>query len=165
MNGQAIHGERCPQGLLFEPTSQTCSSSSCTTCSPFGIQNLPNPQFCNQYIQCVMGTRTFSTCPFGHLFDRTLGFCNTAELVNCVDDPTITTISPVPTTPPSTEWPSCFADGLYHAHPSDCTRFFICVQFNLWEQECSPGLHWNRGREMCDAPEAAQCVASARETE
>ncbi|XP_037030730.1 peritrophin-1-like [Bradysia coprophila] len=151
MNGQAIPGGRCPEGLLFDAVNEMCSSSSCTDCSPFGIQNLPYPQSCSRFIQCSMGIRTFSACPSGYFFDRTIGFCNHAELVEC-DDPTITT-----TEPPTTDLPECFADGLFHPHPTSCSHFFICVNFDLWEQECAPGLHWNRSQEKCDSPEAAKC--------
>lgn len=153
-NGQTIRGERCPAGFLFDAVNEMCSSSSCTDCSPFGIQNLPYPNSCTQYIQCSMGSRTFTSCPAGFHFDRTIGFCNHADLVVC-DDPTITT-----TVPPVTDLPNCFTDGTLHPHPTECSQFFICVNNSLWEQECAPGLHWNRSQEKCDTPEAAQCTVS-----
>lgn len=152
-NGQTIHGERCPQNMNFDAVNQLCGSSTCTDCSPFGVQNLPYPKQCGKYISCVMGTRSFRDCPQGTLFDRKIGSCNTAEHVECPDDDTITT--PLP---PIEENPTCFADGIFHAHPHSCKRFYICVNFNLWEQECPPGMHWNRIAEQCDDPSVAKCT-------
>ncbi len=156
-NGQTFRGERCPAGLLFDAVHQMCSSSTCTNCSPFGIQNLPHPQFCSRFIECRMGLTTFRDCPNGSMFDRRSGNCVLAEYVDCVDDPSVTTISTTPTTPPSNELPSCPSDGIFHAHPTSCSHFFICVNFDLWLQECPMGQHWNRNKEECDTPWAAQC--------
>lgn len=157
MNGQTIRGETCPTGRLFEPRAQLCGSSTCMDCSPFGIQNLPYPLRCDEYIECNMGHRIFRICPNGFLFDRTIGGCNSAHLVTCRDDPWMTT-----TTTEVPVEPSCSNGERYHPHPYDCTRFFICVDSILWPQECPNGWHWSKLSNLCTHPEFAGCV---RETD
>jgi len=190
MGGQTIHGQRCPAGMLFEPISETCGQSSCQDCSRFGIQNLPHPDSCDQFIECIMGTRTFRTCPSPLLFDRTVANCNEPHLVLCPGQPTedpypteewttdtwITDpwtpdpnptepwppiTDPPPTNPPSL--PICVPGGqVHHAHPTDCTRFFLCIclhtECTLWEQQCQSKLHWNQIVNVCDYPERAGCL-------
>jgi hypothetical protein len=193
MGGQTIHGQRCPVGMLFEPITQTCGQSSCTDCSPFGIQNLPHPSDCNQFFRCTMGARETATCPSNLMFDRTIGNCNYPHLVYCpglppteppTEDtpwpPTDTTpcppettwfppttdtpwpppeTTPNPTGPPGGDTPVCRGQ-VFHAHPVDCTRFFICLDEILWPHECPSNLHWNQLRNACDLPENARCLAN-----
>jgi len=194
MGGQVIHGQRCPVPHMFEPVTQTCGQSSCQDCSPFGIQNLPHPDSCEQFIECIMGTRTFRTCPNDLLFDRANGNCNYAHMVYCpgqpiptdpypthpTDDPGFTTdpwitdpwtteawtteawpTQPPPTSPPNL--PICVPGGqVHHAHPTDCTRFFLCIcvhaECTLWEQQCQSELHWNQLQNVCDHPANAGCL-------
>jgi len=202
MNNEAFHGHGCPDEFLFEPITQSCIlDASCIECSPFGVQNLPHPDGCDQYIQCIMGTREFRTCPPGFLFDRTIGIanCNQEHLVTCPGNPNTTvptqptettvtteptvpteTTQPLPTTttsqPPTETFPTtttsqpppqlpvCVPGGqVHHAHPTDCTRFFLCICLQLecvlWEQQCINNFYWNQRITQCDFPENAGCVS------
>lgn len=186
-NGDIFRGSKCDNNNMFDPVRQICGQSSCTDCSPFGIQNLPHPDGCVQYIECVMGTRSIRTCPSNLLFDRRIGQCNFAHEVVCpsdppTDDPWITDPSdwtsdpwitdpsdwssdpwitdpwnPTPTQPPGNR-PVCMPGQVFHAHPTDCRRFFLCVNLVLWEQECPNNLYWNQLRNTCDLPESAGCI-------
>lgn len=187
MGGQTIRGQTCPVDMLFDPLTQTCGHSSCDQCSPFGIQNLPHLTDCAQFIRCTMGTREFATCPDGLLFDRTISNCNYAHLVYCPGQPTEPptdwpppdTTTPCPpewttdpwitdpwtpdpwpptTQPPDGDRPVCRGQ-VFHAHPTDCNRYFICVNEVLWEHNCPNSLHWNQLRNACDLPERAGCIA------
>jgi hypothetical protein len=193
MGGQTIRGQRCPANMYFEPRTQTCGQSSCMDCSPFGIQNLPHPDSCAQFIRCTMGTREFATCPSDLLFDRTIGNCNYPQEVYCPGQPTYptdptdwptetpcptdptywppeTTTNGWPTDPPWTPepWPPTTEPPggdrpvcrgqVFHAHPTDCTRFFMCMDEVLWEHQCPSDLHWNQIRNACDRPENAGCI-------
>lgn len=186
MNGQTIRGQTCPDTMNFEPVSQICGQSSCTDCSPFGIQNLPHPTDCYQFIRCTMGTREFATCPSNLMFDRTIGNCNLPELVYCPGQPTYPTDWPTdptewqptdptewptewpteptpwptfPTDPPGGDRPVCRGQ-VFHAHPTDCNRFFMCVNEILWEHNCPNNLHWNQLANACDLPQNARCLAN-----
>jgi len=203
MGGETIRGQSCQAGYFFEPVNQVCGQSSCLDCSPFGIQNLPYPNDCVQYIECVMGFRTVRSCPNNLIFDRSIGNCNLASETICPYDPPTdapttqdpsapttvdpwapttvdpwapttvdpwapTTVDPwaptqppptqPPTQPPGGDRPVCIPGQVHHAHPSDCTRFFLCINLVLWEQQCPNDLHWNQLINTCDLPASAGCV-------
>lgn len=182
MGGQTIRGQTCPVNMLFDPLTQTCGQSSCDQCSPFGIQNLPHLTDCYQFIRCTMGTREIASCPSGLMFDRTISNCNYPHLVDCPNQPTYPTewpteptewpteSTPWPTeTWPTEPWPPFPTDPpgdlpvcrgqVFHAHPTDCNRFFICINEVLWEHNCPGTLHWNQLRNACDLQEHAGCIA------
>lgn len=191
MGGNTIIGpeQQCPPGMLFDPPTQSCGETSCMECSPFGIQNLPHPDNCEQFIECILGNRRTQTCPSGLLFDRSVGQCNEAHSVYCPGQPTDPTDWPTYPTDPTewptyptdpTEWPTYPTDPtewptypttpppggdrpvcrgqVFHAHPTDCTRFFLCVSDVLWPHQCPSDLHWNQLRNVCDFPEDAGCI-------
>lgn len=185
MGGQTIRGQTCPVNMLFDPLTQTCGQSSCDQCSPFGIQNLPHQTDCYQFIRCTMGTREIASCPSGLMFDRSISNCNYPHLVDCPNQPTYPTEWPTeptewptetwPTDPwptetwPTEPWPPFPTDPpgdlpvcrgqVFHAHPTDCNRFFICINEVLWEHNCPGTLHWNQLRNACDLQEHAGCIA------
>lgn len=165
------HVENCPAGYDFNVGRQECSHAGtvdCTQCSSIGMVNLRDPNDCNAYVECMFGIRTQRTCPAGYMFDRTIGNCNLAHLVQCPgvfptedpnsttpDFPAITSPGPITTAIP---WPVCVTGGLvHHAHPTNCRRFFICFNNILMEDECPSNLHWNERTVTCDLPANAQC--------
>jgi hypothetical protein len=124
------------------------------------------------------------------MFDRTIGACNYAHLVQCPGQPTpdpeyptdptddpywppteptepwppIPTDDPWPpaptTPPPGGDRPECRGNGqVFHAHPTNCNLFFMCMGDVLWYGECPPNLHWNQLRNVCDTPANAGCLA------
>ncbi|KAB7504487.1 putative chitinase 3 [Armadillidium nasatum] len=42
-------------------------------------------------------------------------------------------------------------------HPTDCSKFYRCVQGQIKETTCAPGLNWNNKAQYCDWPNNAQC--------
>ncbi|XP_037031842.1 probable chitinase 10 isoform X1 [Bradysia coprophila] len=183
MGGNVIDNpeQQCGPGHNFDPPTQTCGQTSCMECSPFGIQNLPHPDDCYQYIECILGHRRIVTCPNGLMFDRTVGQCNEPHLVQCPYDPFPTDpwptdpwptdpwpTDPWPTDPwPTDPWPTDPPGGaepvcrgqVFHAHPTDCTRFFMCLDEVLWTHQCPSDLHWNQLINACDFPEYARCLS------
>lgn len=64
---------------------------------------------------------------------------------------------PFPTDPPGGDRPVCRGQ-VFHAHPYDCNRFFMCMDEVLWEHRCPSSLHWNQLVNACDLPENARCL-------
>lgn len=188
MGGNTIVGPEqvCQAGLNFDPPTQSCGQTSCLECSPFGIQNLAHPDDCYQYVECILGNRRILTCPSGLMFDRTIGQCNEAHSVVCPGDPVYPTDDPFPTEPwptdpwptdpwptdpwPTDPWPTdptptpqppgpVCRGQVFHAHPTDCNRFYMCLDEILWEHRCPSDLHWNQLINACDFPEFARCLA------
>jgi hypothetical protein len=110
---------------------------------------------CSLYYLCVEGEENLMQCADGLLFDEELKKCNVADEVSCKVDttqpPVTTTEVPstteqVPTTflPPTTEDPgevNCPATGVdYLPHPTDCQKYYLCVDGTGLEQVCADGL-------------------------
>ncbi|XP_059479869.1 probable chitinase 10 [Neocloeon triangulifer] len=55
--------------------------------------------------------------------------------------------------------PKSCVSGSYDANPSDCGKFFICVNGRQTSQNCATGLHWNQDKKYCDWPSNVQCQA------
>jgi len=84
-------------------------------------------------------------CAEGTLFDEELGKCNKAEEVDCVAP---TTVAP-PTENPPTDAPTtgnpggitCPPEGIdYVPDPTDCHKYYICVNGNPISETCAEGL-------------------------
>lgn len=178
------HSSNCPDGYDFNVRDQNCGQAGtvdCTQCADTGSINLPDANDCANFIECIFGVRSKRTCPPGLLFDRSLASCNHAHLVKCPgggggdpgvtppgpedpgvtppgpDDPALTPPGPEdPNAPP--HMPQCIPGGqMHHAHPTNCRRFFICMNSIAMEHECPSNLHWNERAMACDLPESAQC--------
>lgn len=171
MNG-LTHLDTCTPGDDFNVIRQECNPAGtvdCTQCGNVGSLNLPDANNCGSYFECRFGTRTHRNCPAGSMFDRTIGYCNVAHLVNCpgvfpTESPYSTTTPSYPgITPPgpittASPRPVCVPGGpVVHPHPSNCRRYFVCVNNILMENECLPNFHWNERTSACDTPQNAQC--------
>lgn len=192
-NGET-HLDNCPPNHDFNVGDQNCGiigTVDCTQChTSVGVINIPDPNDCGAFIECMFGLRTLRTCTPGHLFDRLLGSCNRADLVDCpggfptedpnqpgtdypgqtppgpiTEFPPLTPPGPDPeTTPPGPgeQLPVCIPGGqIQHAHPTDCRRFFMCNNNILMEHLCPSDLHWNEREMACDLVENAMCFRSA----
>lgn len=47
--------------------------------------------------------------------------------------------------------------AIHLPHPTDCTKFFICVWETPVERDCPLGLHFNPQLTVCDFPASAKC--------
>lgn len=172
LEGKSHIGE-CDEGLHFDVGQQGCANAQfvdCTRCGPFGFVKLPHEQECGSYYECTFGQRKLRTCPPGHLFDREVGSCNREDLVSSCPGDDIETETP-PSLRPSQEDPglddpfeiSCETGQVHHAHPSDCTKYFLCIRGQLWEHVCPSALNWNERAMACDMPERSGCLGAGDE--
>lgn len=60
-----------------------------------------------------------------------------------------TTVSPTPNIDCSTR--------LYHRHPTDCFRWYFCVEGEPMPKRCANGLNWNSRTLLCERPETVNC--------
>jgi hypothetical protein len=58
---------------------------------------------------------------------------------------------------PPAPTPSCIS-GQYSPDPSDCSRFFFCVNGRPINQKCANGLQWNSDKDYCDWPFNVACA-------
>ncbi|XP_037041236.1 peritrophin-48-like [Bradysia coprophila] len=139
INGLPQHGV-CPKGYAFGSRSQMCETNievDCRSCSPFGIQHIPNPDSCQTYYRCVNGVRTSMTCSDGLLFDRSYGDCNLASKVRCETKNYICE-------------PFKALGLVIIGDPSDCTSYYRCLNGNTFEAACPTGLYYNPHTATCE---------------
>lgn len=77
---------RCPPTFFFDPITQSCDidySVDCTICSPFGMQNIEDPNDCRRYYRCIAGQRSHQTCGDNLVFDPSAGDCNVGNPEHC----------------------------------------------------------------------------------
>lgn len=150
--------EHCNPGRHYNAQTQQCGTAGsidCTRCGTNGNVNLPHPTVCQRYFECIFGWRTERICPNGFLFDRQVGSCNRGHLVNC--NPTEPN-PPGQPNPPNVPLPVCIPGGqVHHGHPTDCTRFFQCINGVLHHRVCPNGHHWSERRMACDTIANAGC--------
>ncbi|XP_037025483.1 cell wall integrity and stress response component 2-like [Bradysia coprophila] len=135
------HRSVCPDNYVFEPVRQMCDIPSrvdCTGCSLSGIQHIAHPTDCSKYYVCVAGVRTLRTCGANLLFDRSLGDCNVATTVKCVRDPATVCAT--------------YNGFVRIGDPSDCTKFFTCLNGLSYHQTCASGLYFNPETTACTLP-------------
>lgn len=91
----------------------TCAGEiSCPPDEEFSITGVPDS--CTQYLLCFLGKGTVETCAPGLQFDKNTGQCNLVKNVNCIESSACPEVD-VPGVP------------FYVAHPSDCTKYFYCI--------------------------------------
>ncbi|KAJ6646288.1 Peritrophin-44 [Pseudolycoriella hygida] len=128
-NGTAFRNE-CPETYVFDTVRQLCDIPSrvdCSACSFAGVQHIAHPLECSQYYVCVAGVRTSRACGPNLFFDRVLGDCNIATNVKCVRDPATVCAS--------------YNGFVRIGDPSDCTKFFTCLNGISYKQSCAAGLY------------------------
>ncbi|XP_053673999.1 peritrophin-1-like [Anopheles nili] len=139
---------RCPGDYYYNELSQMCDFPDRVMChiclQQTGVQILPHPQNCNQFITCAEGKSYLGECIEGHAFDRWMMVCNPVARVNCgnnrcpvEDDPTVVVYLP----------------GL-----NRCDEYFICRAGSPIQRFCAPGLYWDAMNERCDLSEHVNCA-------
>nr|XP_019551968.2 peritrophin-1-like [Aedes albopictus] len=129
--------------------SQAASSLPCTNYKPLKV---PLPGSSTLYIACSSGVTVFRRCSNELLFDAKTNKCihpkdtralpeqqkQQQQVVQCPDD-----FNP--------------AAPAFIAHPTDCTRYFICVKEIAHEYQCPLGTKFNPAINVCDLAENVDC--------
>jgi hypothetical protein len=138
------------QDASTEQTTRTTEESETTTSPLPDIPNIncshrpdgfyPHPESCDLYISCRLGNNEVHTCPTGLLFDPVGRQCTVPENVNC----------------------ELHCDGKedgFYAHPYYCKFFTGCRSENFYVYECAEDLLFDFGKNICNFPELAVCLA------
>uniref|UniRef100_A0A182NNF2 Chitin-binding type-2 domain-containing protein n=1 Tax=Anopheles dirus TaxID=7168 RepID=A0A182NNF2_9DIPT len=139
---------RCPGEFYFNELSQLCDYSDKVMChicqQQTGVQILPHPQQCDQFITCSGGASYVGQCTEGYAFDRRLKVCNPLARVNCEQQRC-----------PAQDNPNVV---VYLPGVERCDEYFICRSGSAIQKFCAPGLYWDEVKEYCDVQENVQCL-------
>ncbi|XP_049298656.1 probable chitinase 10 [Anopheles funestus] len=146
--GEAFPGV-CVEPFYFNEEKQLCDH-------PWEVKCLICPQTedlvptfvpiegeCTFYALCIQGIGTLRECDNGLKFDAVQGNCDLAENVQCDAGICPSNVNPsIPTSVP---------------HPTDCSRYYICLNNEATEQQCAPTLLFNPETRFCDFEENVEC--------
>ncbi|XP_049296164.1 peritrophin-1-like [Anopheles funestus] len=145
-NGTATPN-KCPNDFYYNELKQLCDHQDkvlCHNCTEkTGVQILPHPQNCNQFIICSNGTSFISQCEEGYGFDRRTQVCNPLKRVNCEQQQC-----------PDKDDPNevVFLPGVER-----CDEYFICRGGSPVQAFCAPGLYWDANNKRCDLKDSVKC--------
>lgn len=111
-NGVATR-DTCPAPFMFRQDRQKCDwpeNVNCFQCDETAAyQNTPVANSCIHFVRCVRLIPSLEVCPSGLMFDKKVGQCNIAALVDCTVEDVNRCLDP--------NNPEFFADE------NDCNRF------------------------------------------
>lgn len=134
----------CPGDLLFDRMIGACNRPQEVQCPGTPPLSTPSPTI------TPIPTKTTPTATPGTI--PTTSSQGTSTSIGTQPPPSSTTQAPQID-------PMCLTGQIHHAHPTDCTLFFMCLANGvLWEHQCPSNFHWNERAMACDLPENAHCV-------
>uniref|UniRef100_A0A182W3W3 Chitin-binding type-2 domain-containing protein n=1 Tax=Anopheles minimus TaxID=112268 RepID=A0A182W3W3_9DIPT len=146
--GEAFPGT-CVEPFYFNEEQQLCDHPwqvKCLICpetEDLVPSFVPIEGECTYYALCIQGIGTLRECAKGLEFNAAEGFCDLPENAQCETGLCPSNVNPsVPTSVP---------------HPSDCSKFYICLYNEATEQQCAPTLLFNPETRFCDLEENVEC--------
>ncbi|RWS31524.1 hypothetical protein B4U80_01676 [Leptotrombidium deliense] len=113
----------------------------------YGI--FPHPSNCRIFYSCWNGEASKYECPPGLAYDAEQRVCVWADLVDRCDQLEVAEgfVCPDPT---EVDQPGHYTR---HAHPTDCRKFYVCIDSTARPYGCSFGTVFNVDTLQCDDPE------------
>ncbi|XP_043680558.1 LOW QUALITY PROTEIN: uncharacterized protein LOC122634992, partial [Vespula pensylvanica] len=138
----------CPSGLHWDRQRNTCSNPSEAKCPyppPPCTEGSTHPHECQcrLYYKCKNGGLTLQECEVGKEWDRINHICTDPASANCPK-----------------RHPFGCNEGSYKSDDKECNIYYKCISNNYVSKTCTPGLHWNRKRNLCTDPIDARCPTS-----
>lgn len=122
---------------------------------------LPYENDCNYFIYCLNGIKTIQRCQVGQIFDVNQLKCVLGNPETCEIFTTTTSTISSSISPPECPLIDDPLNPVFHPHPYDCDKYFLCFNGTAYERECHYGLHWSVENEWCDYPENVNCNATS----
>lgn len=156
----------CGNGLVFDDSDykrENCAYPFSVECgersdleSPISTPHCPrlygifsDPTNCRVFYSCWNGEASKYECPPGLAYDADQRVCVWADHVDRCDSSEISDgfVCPDPT---ETDQPGHYTR---HAHPTDCRKFYVCIEGVARPYGCSLGTVFNVESLQCDDPE------------
>ncbi|XP_076315203.1 uncharacterized protein LOC143227818 isoform X3 [Tachypleus tridentatus] len=146
-NGKS-YKERCPSGLLFNPSIENCDFEENVDCEKTGT--CPEPcgifpyQDCAKFMHCDNNFATIKDCPAGLHFNPTLKSCDLPERAGCERDRD--------PNPVCNECDCCLMED-----KEDCSRYYVCEAGRSYHAKCGEGLLFEPSLKNCVLEKDATC--------
>ncbi|UYV74482.1 hypothetical protein LAZ67_11003658 [Cordylochernes scorpioides] len=164
-NGTATE-KVCGNGLVFDDadsTRENCAYPFTVNCGertelepPISTANCPrlygifsDPRNCRVFYSCWNGEGSRYECPPGLAYDADQRVCVWADLVDRCDQLEVAEGFVCPD-PAEVDQPGHYTR---HAHPTDCRKFYVCIESVARPYGCSLGTVFNVDTLQCDEPE------------
>lgn len=165
-NGTAVL-KLCGNGLMFDdsdprrencayPFSVDCGSDRTDVEAPISTPHcprlyglFPDTGNCRVFYSCWNGEASRYECPAGLAYDNEHRVCVWADHVDRCDQSEVSDgfVCPDPT---EADQPGHYTR---HAHPTDCRKFYVCIEGVARPYGCSIGTVFNVDSLQCDEPE------------
>nr|XP_033331548.1 chitin-binding domain protein cbd-1-like isoform X1 [Megalopta genalis] len=157
-NGQ-LTGRSCPTGWLFDDVLLSCQPAKDAHCDgkrpndngcpATGKAQLPDPESCYRFYQCVDGVKTLRPCPYGTAFDEVKLMCIWWSEATCSKNDFTT---PKSTSHSCLNWPKS-----KKANMEDCNKYYECVDGEVQEGKCLEKHYFNEMIQSCDLEKTGNC--------
>ncbi|XP_030372035.1 peritrophin-48-like [Scaptodrosophila lebanonensis] len=134
----------CPKGQHYSQFDQKCTSpalAKCMTPDKLCANTDKNATFaaenCNEYYVCNTNQLSKRNCAYGYVYSE--------EAESCVAD--VAMSCGAHTKPDCSDSKNA---NTYFAH-KDCTKFYMCIQTEVYEGKCATGYSFNSKTSSCQA--------------
>lgn len=159
----------CGNGLVFDDSDskrENCAYPFSVDCGeradlepPISTPHCPrlygifsDPANCRIFYSCWNGEASRYECPPGLAYDDQQRVCVWADHVERCDQSEVSDgfVCPAKTDSTETDQPGHYTR---HAHPTDCRKFYVCIEGVARPYGCSLGTVFNVDTLQCDDPE------------
>lgn len=115
---------------------------------------VPHEEDCSSYYECNYYHPTQHFCEYPNLYDYVRKTCMPPDRVQCfgnieLSSPQVprTTANIISNIPSNAD---CINGNMFIPHPSNRSKFFICIEGTIFELQCPENLVWNNKSSMCE---------------
>lgn len=144
----------CDSGMIFDERHWMCLPANQGVCEDVVNQRCPPPgsheivflesMYCENFYICIEGNPVQLSCRPGQHWNTVEQYCDDPERAGCEEHETVA------------DCPLGFFGRL--PHPTDCRKFFNCVNGRRSVGECSPLLRFDMISRRCVRRSSARCM-------
>jgi len=148
---------QCPESTYFDATYSSCLQIAnnprhqCSCIMP-EYTVLPNADNCETYYTCTDGKPKLHQCPSMQYYSENVSSCLPDFQGICIIAPTM------PPMEMALDTAICREGRFpYHAHETDCNKFYLCVNGKAHLKHCAIGYYFDETLQICLVDENKMC--------
>uniref|UniRef100_A0A182IZX7 Chitin-binding type-2 domain-containing protein n=1 Tax=Anopheles atroparvus TaxID=41427 RepID=A0A182IZX7_ANOAO len=163
----------CPPGKSFDNVVRVCMDTADANCqldtktlcaaTTIGFNTVAYPNSCSKYLLCIYGEAYEIECPPHELYDSFTHRCTAGQVFdvnssNCRAPQNAICILDMS--------PCVDNSGIsYKPHLQDCSRYYMCMDQQSFEQVCPSGQVFDINRASCGPSQTSTCILDQHPTE